>query len=217
MTMSTTAKVFFVGLLTVASFSFAHAEEVQPVETEVSESNMMDELDPFDPNIEQKLEEMDRAYMSETGESPYLPNLGIMDNVPGSGCYKLTCSVYIQVDKDRQKAYLYLNGRLEAEWLVSTGTSGHGTPDFDTHPNGRIYDRYTSTKYPGGDYNGLGNMPYAVFISGGFAIHGTGQGNWRKLGSRASHGCIRLHPDNAYKFNRLVRQHGVNDVWITVN
>ena len=104
----------------------------------------------------------------------------------------------------------------QAVWPVSTGINGRNTPNFETHPNGRIYDRYTSKKFPGGDFNGLGNMPYAVFISGGFAIHGTGKGNWPKLGSRASHGCIRLHPDNALIFNRLVRKNGISEVWITV-
>jgi len=112
--------------------------------------------------------------------------------------------------------YVYINGSLQASWSVSTGMPGYGTPDFDKHPDGRIYDRYTSTKYPGGDWNGLGNMPYAVFIRGGFALHGTPRSNWSKLGRPASHGCIRMHPDNAYWFNRLVRQHGVSNVWITV-
>jgi hypothetical protein len=55
------------------------------------------------------------------------------------------------------------------------------------------------------------------FLSrGGFAIHGTGRGNWRKLGNKASHGCIRVHPDNALIFNRLVRENGIKNVWITV-
>lgn len=210
------AKSFLIALLAVTTFSFSAQAVETPVAEEAVESNMMDELDPFDPNIEQKLEEMDAQYRNETGESSHLPNFGSFFNLTGKGCYKLSCSVYIQVDKNSQRAYLYVNGQQQAEWLVSTGTMGRGTPDFDTHPNGRVYDAYTSKKFPGGDYNGLGNMPYAVFISGGFAIHGTGTGNWKKLGSRASHGCIRLHPDNAYKFNRLVRQYGVRDTWITV-
>lgn len=177
------------------------------------------ELNPFDPNIEQILDQMDQDYINETGKSPYLPGFNADDMVPeffANGCYRLSCSVYIRVIKSRQEAYLYINGRLSYEWKVSTGAPGHGTPDFDRHPNGRIYDKYTSTKYPEGDYRGLGNMPYAVFIEGGFAIHGTTEGNIRRLGSRASHGCIRLHPENGRIFNRLVRQYGIRDTWITV-
>lgn len=71
-------------------------------------------------------------------------------------------------------------------------------------------------RIPGGDYNGLGNMPYAVFIRGGYAIHGTVKSNWSKLGTPASKGCIRLHPDNGFIFNRLVRASGVALAWVSV-
>jgi lipoprotein-anchoring transpeptidase ErfK/SrfK len=38
-------------------------------------------------------------------------------------------------------------------------------------------------------------MPHSIFFSGGYAIHATPHtGN---LGRPASHGCIRLHPNNA--------------------
>ena len=38
-------------------------------------------------------------------------------------------------------------------------------------------------------------MPYSIFFSGGYAIHGSY--GISHLGSPASHGCIRLHPENA--------------------
>lgn len=171
------------------------------------------EFDPFDPNAEQMLQEFDKHIQEETGSAPFLPDLNIFK---ASTCYRLSCSVYAVVDKRSQTMYLYLNGQQIGQWAVSTGVPGRGTPDFDTHPDGRIYDKYSSKKYPGGNYNGLGNMPYAVFIRGGFAIHGTPKGNWSKLGKQASHGCIRVHPENALVFNRLVRQYGQYNTWITV-
>lgn len=178
--------------------------------------NMIDDLNPQDPNIEEKLKYYDQIYEQETGKSAHINN--VMDDIIGSygGCSRSSCPVWIQVVKSSQRAYLYVNGSLANSWLVSTGKSGYETPNFDRHPDGRIYDAYTSTKYPDGDYNGLGNMPYAVFITGGYALHGTPQGNWSKLGHTASHGCIRMHPDNAYYFNRLVRQNGISKVWVTV-
>lgn len=179
-------------------------------------SNVIEEINPFDPNIEQVLEQFDKIYEEETGQSAHLPESFIDDVIGIFGCVRNGCAVWAQVVKSSQRMYLYVNGSLRGSWLVSTGMSGYGTPNFDKHPNGRIYDRYSSSKYPGGDYNGLGNMPYAVFISGGFALHGTPQGNWSKLGRPASHGCIRMHPDNGYLFNRLVRQYGKSNVWITV-
>ena len=171
------------------------------------------ELDPFAPDVEQKLQEFDRAYEMETGESPFM-----IENLANGGgsCRRETCAVWARVSKNDQMLYLYLNGEMTASWKVSSGIPGRDTPNFDKHPDGRIYTRYNSAKYPGGDYNGLGNMPYAVFIKGGFALHGTPQGSWSKLGRKASHGCIRQHPDNALYFNQLVRENGIGNVWITV-
>jgi len=180
----------------------------------VSASSGLDELDPYDPNIESILSDIDQDYMEQTGISPFLEQDYLQ--FVSTGCRRDTCKVWALVDRSTQTLTLYVDGNQQATWKVSTGTPGRDTPNFDKHPDGRIYDRYTSTKFPGGDYKNLGNMPYAVFISGGFAIHGTGTGNWSKLGRRASHGCIRLHPDNGYAFNRLVRQAGISNVWITV-
>lgn len=178
-----------------------------------SEQNALDNLNPFASDIEQTLKKMDNHYQNETGLSPFLTSIPYWFN---SDCYRQTCIVWAQIIKSQQKLILYINSNPVYTWDVSTGVEDYETPDFETHPDGRIYESYTSTVYPGGDYHGLGNMPYAVFISGGFAIHGTGEKNWPKLGRPASHGCIRLHPDNAFKFNRLVRKYGIENVWITV-
>lgn len=180
----------------------------------VADVNEMDELNPFDPNIEEKLNQMDAAYIAETGMSPFLIDENVLSGAVS--CKREACAVYALIKKSEQRMYLYQNNVLIGTYKTSTGTASHGTPDFEGRPNGRIYDKYTSTKYPGGDYNGLGNMPYAIFYKGGFAIHGTGKGNWPKLGTRASHGCVRIHPDNAFIFNRLVRKVGISNVWIRI-
>ena len=57
-------------------------------------------------------------------------------------------------------------------------------------------------------------MPYSVFFHGGFAVHGTGA-VWR-LGSPASHGCVRLRTSNARKFYDIVKKHGKKNVTIKV-
>jgi lipoprotein-anchoring transpeptidase ErfK/SrfK len=171
---------------------------------------VVEEFDPYSADVEQQLENFDQKYFEQTGQSPFLN----FDLFSGS-CVRKECKVWAQVVKSTQTMYLYVDGKVEHTWKVSSGTVDRGTPNFDRHPNGRIYDTYSSSKFPGGDYNGLGNMPYAVFIHGGFAIHGTPKSNWPKLGTQASHGCIRLHPDNAKIFNRLVRKNGISEVWIT--
>lgn len=179
-----------------------------------AETNLMDELNPFDPRIEEQLREYDRLYEEETGQSPFAE---LFQFVPKAGCTRIDCGVFAHIIKSEQRMYLYVDGQHIGTYATSTGVAGHRTPNFDKRPNGRIYDRYTSRRYPGGDYNGLGNMPYAVFIHGGFAIHGTAKSNWSKLGQPASHGCVRIHPDNAFRFNRLVRQRGIHDTWITIH
>lgn len=177
------------------------------------------EFNPFDPNAELMLEEFDAAYEAETGESPWMESENdLLWNAATGGCYRASCQVFIDVNKSArpQTLSLYLNGSFQGSWAVSSGRAPFGTPNFDKHPDGRIYTRYSSRKFPGGDYNGLGNMPYAIFIRGGFALHGTPTSNWRYLGQPASHGCIRMHPDNAARLNALVRQAGVRNTWITV-
>ena len=108
--------------------------------------------------------EFDKIYETQTGLSPFLTETLGFDT--GEECYRIDCAVFLEVDRGRQIARLYIEGEFKAEWLVSTGGPGHETPDLDHHPNGRIYDRYSSSSFPGGNYAGLGNMPYAVFIVG---------------------------------------------------
>lgn len=174
-----------------------------------------EEFNPFAPNAAEVLDSFSQAYEENTGESAF-PAGSEADLGSATGCYQTQCSIFVDIDKSTQTLRLYLDGRLADQWLVSTGRSGFGTPNFNKRFNGRIFQRYDSAKYPGGDYMGLGNMPYAMFISGGIALHGTPQGNWKNLGRPASHGCIRIHPANAKYLNGLLRQVGVANSWVTV-
>jgi lipoprotein-anchoring transpeptidase ErfK/SrfK len=120
------------------------------------------------------------------------------------------------VVKSEQKLYLFLNGEPLDTFDVSTGAAGYETPNLNLRPSGPIFQKYSSKKFPGGNYQGLGNMPYAVFLRGGYAIHGTTTGNFSRLGNPASHGCVRLHPDNARVFNELVREVGLENTWVKI-
>jgi hypothetical protein len=177
--------------------------------------NFFDTLDPKSPNIKKILKELDKDYERITGKSAHL-QFGPMDDY-SAGCFRNSCKIWADIDINAQRFYLYKDGVLTYTWKTSTGRFGFETPEMDTHPDGRIYVRHTSPKYPEGDYNGLGNMPFAVFVDGMYAIHGTTRGSWSKLGTTASHGCIRLHPDNGEIFYHLVRRNGIRNVWITIN
>ena len=183
--------------------------------TPVFDENGVAEFNPADPDAGAELDEADSFIENLFGESPFL-SLGDQWAGSGSSCYRASCAVWADVRRSTQTLSLYLNGQLQDQWSVSTGMKGYSTPNFDKHPENRIYKKYSSNKFPGGDYNGLGNMPYAVFIRGGYALHGTPRGNWRRLGSVASHGCVRQNPAKAQYFNSLVRQVGIRNTWITV-
>jgi lipoprotein-anchoring transpeptidase ErfK/SrfK len=117
-------------------------------------------------------------------------------------------AVEARIDIAQQRMRVYVDGQEAYDWAVSTGRDGYETPrgSFRTE---RMYARYFSRKYDNAP------MPYAVFFVGGVAVHGTTE--LRKLGRRASHGCVRLHPDNARAFFGLVRHHGIDNARVVVS
>lgn len=100
------------------------------------------------------------------------------------------------------------------EWLVSTARRG---VDPKTHhpyttPTGHFVPQSLETMHYSKKYDNA-PMPYSIFFTGGYAIHGTPHvGN---LGRPASHGCVRLHPENARAlFGIVSRDRG--DTHITI-
>ena len=58
-------------------------------------------------------------------------------------------------------------------------------------------------------------MPHSIFFTTkGHAIHGTF--DKRRLGSPASHGCVRLAPENAAKLFALVKDRGLANTKVVV-
>ena len=57
-------------------------------------------------------------------------------------------------------------------------------------------------------------MPNAVFFHQGIAVHGTEAVS--RLGTPASHGCVRLAPENAAAFFDLVETYGKFNTKIVV-
>ena len=130
--------LFFIG----ASFSAKAQEgELFYIDDE-NIPNIIEELNPFDPNIEEKLKELDRVYEEETGLSSHLPDYGGVEELFGmAGCYRASCPVWLRINRGTQSFTLYVYGNIQRTGLVSTGLPGYGTPAFDKHPDGRIYDR----------------------------------------------------------------------------
>jgi lipoprotein-anchoring transpeptidase ErfK/SrfK len=110
-----------------------------------------------------------------------------------------------------QRMYVVVVDRLGMKktyaWRVSTGKDGFETPTGEYQPT-RMAAEYYSKTYDNAP------MPHAVFFTGGYAVHATEA--VARLGSPASHGCVRLAPENAATFFALVEAYGARMTTIRV-
>lgn len=113
-----------------------------------------------------------------------------------------------KVSLSKQTMRVTMDGEPIYVWKVSTGKKGYETPT-GSWTAGRRYELWKSKTYDNAP------MPYAVFFTGGYAVHGTAAVG--RLGSRASHGCVRLSTSNAKKFYDLVGEVGLGETAVTVN
>ncbi|MDV4162491.1 L,D-transpeptidase [Rhizobium leguminosarum] len=99
------------------------------------------------------------------------------------------------------------NGFVKYRWKVSTARNGYVTPTGSWSAKWLSRD-HRSRKYDNAP------MPFAVFFNGGYAVHATF--DLKRLGRPASHGCVRLHPDNAAQFFSLARQAGLANTRVVI-
>lgn len=117
-----------------------------------------------------------------------------------------SAEVFITIDKSEQRMYVETPTDYY-EWDVSTGRKGYNTPVGDYQPY-LMKPMHYSRKYDNAP------MPNSIFFHGGYAIHATDAID--RLGRPASHGCIRLHPQNAKWLYRLVKDYGKDNTFITI-
>ena len=115
--------------------------------------------------------------------------------------------VVARVSITEQVMHVYHHGKLVHEWPVSTARAGKITPTGDWRP------QLLSRNHRSSRYNNA-PMPFAIFYSGHYAIHGTDQIN--RLGRPASAGCVRLHPDHARVLFDMVRAEGMDQTRVIV-
>lgn len=108
-------------------------------------------------------------------------------------------SVVAKVDLSEQRMQVIVDGQVLHEWDVSSGRQGYSTPTGTWRPL-RMHTMWYSRTYDNAP------MPHAIFFQGGYAFHATSAIG--RLGSPASHGCIRLHPDHARALFALVQDYG---------
>src|SRR3954463_611043 len=116
--------------------------------------------------------------------------------------------VAITVDKDNQQMTVAVDGVERYHWPVSTGIPSYETPNgsFRTF---RMEEDHYSKEFDDAP------MPHSIFFTKiGHAIHGTDSEG--KLGTPASHGCVRLSRANASTLYALVKSEGVLNTTVTL-
>jgi lipoprotein-anchoring transpeptidase ErfK/SrfK len=124
----------------------------------------------------------------------------------------VTPYIEARVSLGEQRMYLTVihpNGVAQAvTWKVSTGAAGYETPTGAWQPTWLSIDHRSKT------YDNA-PMPFAVFFKDGYAVHATDY--VKRLGQPASHGCVRLSPENAAAFFKLVQAYGKGNTHIIVD
>jgi L,D-transpeptidase catalytic domain len=117
-------------------------------------------------------------------------------------------NVSITVDKNNQQMTVAVDGVERYQWPVSTGIPSYETPNgsFRTF---RMEEDHYSKEFDDAP------MPHSIFFTKiGHAIHGTESEG--KLGTPASHGCVRLSRANAATLYALVQEQGVLNTTVTL-
>ena len=93
-------------------------------------------------------------------------------------------------------------------WPVSTGVAGYTTPSGTYRPF-RMEEFHFSEEWDDAP------MPNSIFFTQrGHAIHGSE--HVERLGRRASHGCVRLAPEDAATLYYLVEEVGLANTTVIV-
>src|SRR5499426_2334794 len=119
-----------------------------------------------------------------------------------------SAEVLITIDKSAQQMLVSVDGVRRYTWPVSTGRSGYATPS-GTYTPFRMEKDHFSKEWDDAP------MPHSIFFTPkGHAIHGSYE--TKRLGSPASHGCVRLAPANASKLFALVKEEGLGNTKVVL-
>ena len=117
-------------------------------------------------------------------------------------------NVAITIDKNSQTMTVSVDGVQRYHWPVSTGI-----PSYET-PNGSFRTFRMEAEHYSKEFDDA-PMPHSIFFTKiGHAIHGTVSEN--RLGTPASHGCVRLSRAHAATLYALVEEQGVLNTTVTL-
>jgi hypothetical protein len=152
--------------------------------------------------------------MTIAGESPVKNKLFLVQGLAALSILGLCATaaqamqVDVLVDKVTQHMIVKVDGVQKYDWLVSTGGQGYDTPSGNYHVF-RMEKEHFSKEWDDAP------MPYSMFFTGiGHAVHGSY--HIKSLGRAASHGCVRLHPDNAAVLFDLIQKAGFKNNSVSI-
>src|ERR1700694_4249045 len=117
-------------------------------------------------------------------------------------------NVSITIDKNAQQMTVEVDGVERYHWPVSTGIPSYETPNGSFRTFRMEQDHYSK------EFDDA-PMPHSIFFTKiGHAIHGTDSES--RLGTPASHGCVRLSRANASTLYALVAKEGVLNTTVTL-
>jgi lipoprotein-anchoring transpeptidase ErfK/SrfK len=117
--------------------------------------------------------------------------------------------ILVNIDKSQQEMTVFVDGVERYTWPVSTGKPGYATPSGTYTPTS-MNEIWYSKQWDNSP------MPHSVFfMKDGHAIHGTHDVKY--LGKPASHGCVRLAPENALKLYAMVEKTGMQNTQVVLS
>ena len=119
-----------------------------------------------------------------------------------------SAEISIVINKTTQRMIVSVDGQERYSWPVSTGMADYATPTGAFAPS-RLAKAHYSREWDNAP------MPHSIFFTdAGHAIHGSRATG--RLGTPASHGCVRLAPENARILFSLVMAEGLGNTRIEV-
>src|SRR5215217_369272 len=118
-------------------------------------------------------------------------------------------AVTVTIDKSVQQMTVAVDGQARYHWPVSTGKGAQ----YDT-PSGKFKAFRMERDHFSKEWDDA-PMPHSIFFTPkGHAIHGSFE--TKRLGTAASHGCVRLAPNNAATLFALVKQEGLGNTKVVL-
>src|SRR6516165_7892608 len=128
---------------------------------------------------------------------------------PNPGPKKTGSAILININKAKQRMTVFVDGIEKYHWPVSTGRAGYSTPS-GSYTATSMNEIWYSKEWDNSP------MPHSIFfIRDGHAIHGSYE--VKNLGKPASHGCVRISPENATTLYALVKQNGLENTQVVLS